>query len=257
MTDDGLVLRDIVVRFDGLTVLDHLSLALAPGEIRFVIGPNGAGKTTLLDVITGRTRPAQGEARFRGQDLTRMQEHQIARLGISRKFQTPTIFPSITVWENLEVAIAARSGLVGSVTRLPQSERERLQATLDLVGLSSQAGAVAGTLSHGQKQWLEIAMLQVVEPDVLLLDEPVAGMTRVERDQTVDLLNRLQETYPSRTVLIVEHDMAFVRQLARTVTVLHLGSLLSEGTMDAVQNDPRVIEAYLGHGKSHGRRRVA
>jgi urea transport system ATP-binding protein len=253
VTETRLELRDVVVGFDGLTVLDHLSLALARGETRFIIGPNGAGKTTLLDVITGRTRPHAGAVRFEGRDLTRLQEHQVARLGIGRKFQTPTVFPSLTVLQNLEVAAGARRGMWGTLGRLPAVERDAVDEALGLIGLGPRAGARAGALAHGEKQWLEIGMLAVQRPTLLLLDEPVAGMTRAERDKTGLLLERLRAAMPDRTIVVVEHDMAFVRQFARTVTVLHLGKVLSEGTIDEVQGDPRVVEAYLGHG----RRKVA
>ena len=253
MTETRLELRDVLVSFDGLTVLDGLSLALAPGETRFIIGPNGAGKTTLLDVITGRTRPHAGTVRFEGHDLTRLQEHDIARLGIGRKFQTPTVFPSLTTLENLEVVVGAHRGMRGALGRLTGSQRDAVDETLALIGLEERAGVRAGALAHGEKQWLEIGMLAVQQPTLLLLDEPVAGMTRGERDKTGALLERLRRARPDRTMVVVEHDMAFVRQFARTVTVLHLGRVLSEGTIDEVQGDPRVVEAYLGHG----RRKVA
>jgi urea transport system ATP-binding protein len=244
-----LELDEITVSFDGLTVLDHLTLSLARGEMRFLIGPNGAGKTTLLDIITGRTQPRSGTVRFEGYDLAGWQEHDIAQRGIGRKFQTPTIFPSLTVRQNMEIAVGARGGMLGALKRLPPSQRDLVIETLQLIGLEGRADQRGGQLSHGERQWLEIGMLVVQEPKLLLLDEPVAGLTRGERDRTVAILHRMQEAYPDRTILIVEHDMAFVRQLATTVTVLHLGRVLSEGTMEEVQNDPRVIEVYLGHGK--------
>ena len=253
MTDTRLELRDVVVSFDGLTVLDSLSLALARGETRFIIGPNGAGKTTLLDVITGRTRPHAGTVRFEGHDLARRQEHDIARLGIGRKFQTPTVFPSLSALENLQIAAGARRGLRGALGSLTAAEREAVGETLALIGLEERVAVRAGALAHGEKQWLEIGMLAVQQPTLLLLDEPVAGMTRGERDKTGLLLERLRQARPDRTMVVVEHDMAFVRQFARTVTVLHLGRVLSEGTIDQVQSDPLVVEAYLGHG----RRKVA
>ena len=253
MSDLRLDLRDVVVSFDGLTVLNRLTFGLARGETRFIIGPNGAGKTTLLDVVTGRTRPRSGAARFEGHDLTRLQEHAIARLGIGRKFQTPTVFPSLTALQNLEIAASARRGITGALGGLTAAEQRAIGDTLDLVGLKPRADIRGGLLSHGEKQWLEIGMLAVQEPKLLLLDEPVAGMTRAERDKTGYLLERLRDADPDRTIVVVEHDMAFVRQFARTVTVLHLGSVLSEGTIDEVQGDPRVIDVYLGHG----RRKVA
>ena len=247
--DTRLELREITVSFDGLTVLDHLTLTLARSEMRFLIGPNGAGKTTLLDVITGKTKPRSGTVLFEGYDLAGWQEHDIAQRGIGRKFQTPTVFPSLTVRQNMEIAVGARAGFIRSMRRMPSVERDLVAETVQLIGLEARATQRAGQLSHGEKQWLEIGMLVVQEPKLLLLDEPVAGLTRGERDRTVALLHRMQEAHPDRTILIVEHDMAFVRQLAKTVTVLHLGRLLSEGTMEEVQNDPRVIEVYLGHGK--------
>jgi urea transport system ATP-binding protein len=244
-----LALREITVSFDGLTVLDHLTLNLDRGEMRFLIGPNGAGKTTLLDIITGRTKPRAGTVHFEGYDLAGWQEHDIARRGIGRKFQTPTVFPNLTVQQNMEIAVGARSGFVRAMRRMPSMERDLLAETVQLVGLEGRVNQRAGQLSHGEKQWLEIGMLVVQEPRLLLLDEPVAGLTRGERDRTVTILHRMQEAYPDRTILIVEHDMAFVRQLAKTVTVLHLGRVLSEGTMEEVQNDPRVIDVYLGHAR--------
>jgi urea transport system ATP-binding protein len=249
MTEARLELRDLSVSFDGLTVLDGLSLTLAPGELRFVIGPNGAGKTTLLDVITGRTRPAAGSVTFEGRQLIGHQEHEIARMGIGRKFQTPTIFPSLTVWQNMEVVAGASGGLLSALRKMPREQGDRIAETLELSGLTGRANTRAGILSHGEKQWLEISMLLVQDPRLLLLDEPVAGMSRGERERTADLFRRVLEAHPDRTLLIVEHDMAFVRQLANVVTVLHLGSVLSEGTLEAVQSDPRVIEAYLGHNQ--------
>jgi urea transport system ATP-binding protein len=244
-----LELHDLSVSFDGLTVLDRLSLTLARGELRFVIGPNGAGKTTLLDVITGRTKPASGSVTFEGRRLLRHQEHEIARMGIGRKFQTPTIFPSLTVWQNMEVVAGARGGLFAALKKMPSELSDRIAETLVLSGLEGRANSRAGMLSHGEKQWLEISMLLVQDPRLLLLDEPVAGMSRGERERTAELFCDVLAKYPDRTLLIVEHDMAFVRQLARTVTVLHLGSVLSEGSLEAVQADPRVIEAYLGHNQ--------
>jgi urea transport system ATP-binding protein len=249
VSDARLELKEITVRFDGLTVLDNLSLSLARGEMRFLIGPNGAGKTTLLDVITGKTRPLSGTARFENHDLTRLQEHEIARYGIGRKFQTPTIFPNLTVWQNMEIAVGSHGGILGAMRAMPAAESALVVETLHLIGLDDRARERAGRLSHGEKQWLEIGMLVGQQPKLLLLDEPVAGMTRAERDRTAQMFGRLQEAHPDQTMLIVEHDMAFVRQLAKTVTVLHLGSLLTEGTMEEVQSDPRVVEVYLGHSK--------
>lgn len=249
MSEVRLALRDVTVSFEGLTVLDHLSLTLERGEMRFLIGPNGAGKTTLLDVVTGRTRPAVGSVEFEGHRLVGQQEHEIARLGVGRKFQTPTVFPSLTVWQNMEIVLAARGGVVAALGPLSPAQHARIAETLEMAGLHERELALAGTLSHGEKQWLEIAMLLVQDPKLLLLDEPVAGMSRGERERTAELLRRVQAARPDHTLLVVEHDMAFVRSLARTVTVLHLGSVLSEGTLERVQSDPRVVEVYLGHNK--------
>ncbi|MBM3941382.1 MAG: urea ABC transporter ATP-binding protein UrtD [SAR202 cluster bacterium] len=237
----------LTVSFDGFTVLDALDFSLDRGEMRFLIGPNGAGKTTLIDVITGKTKPSRGRVIFDGWiDLARRQEHDLVRLGIGRKFQTPSVFGSLSVFQNLEVALGFRSSLGAQLKSLGAQDADRIGATLEQVSLTEQVNQRAGTLSHGQKQWLEIGMLLVQDPKLLLLDEPVAGMTRRERDRTGELLQRIVQ---DRSVLVVEHDMQFVRQLARKVTVMHMGKVLSEGSMEDVQQDPQVIKAYLGHGK--------
>jgi urea transport system ATP-binding protein len=244
-----LELHGVTVGFDGFVVLDGLDFAIEPGELRFVIGPNGAGKTTMLDVITGKTRPSSGRVLFDGRiDVLRQAEHELARLGVGRKFQTPSVYPSLTVDENLAVAAGARGRLIRLFGRLDRAASERAAAALETVGLAHRREARAGALSHGEKQWLEIAMLLVQEPRLLLLDEPVAGMTRPERDRTGELLERIVAagTAERRSVLVVEHDMAFVRRYARTVTVLHQGRVLHQGTIDQVQADPRVVEVYLG-----------
>ncbi len=242
-----LSVEGLTVKFDGFTVLDSLDFSMERGEMRFLIGPNGAGKTTLIDVITGKSRPLRGRVIFDGWvDLARRQEHDLVRLGIGRKFQTPAVFGSLTVFQNLEVALGFRNSLGAQMRDLNAAGRERVGHTLEQVGLAGQAQRKSGVLSHGEKQWLEIGMLLVQDPKLLLLDEPVAGMTRRERDRTGELLQRIAQ---ERSVLVVEHDMVFVRQLARKVTVLHLGKVLSEGTMESVQQDPQVIEAYLGHSK--------
>jgi urea transport system ATP-binding protein len=244
-----LELRGVTLGFDGFVVLDGLDFALERGELRFVIGPNGAGKTTMLDVVTGKTRPASGRVLFDGRvDVLHHAEHELARLGVGRKFQTPSVYPSLTVGENLAVAAGARGGLLGLFGRLDRASSERVAAALETVGLAHRREARAGALSHGEKQWLEIAMLLVQEPRLLLLDEPVAGMTRAERDRTGELLERIvaDGTSRRRSVLVVEHDMTFVRRYARTVTVLHQGRVLREGTMEQVQADRRVMEVYLG-----------
>jgi urea transport system ATP-binding protein len=244
-----LSLKGVTVSFDGFTVLDALDLQIERGELRFLIGPNGAGKTTLLDVVTGKTRPHAGHVIFDGRiDCTHHTEDGLARLGIGRKFQTPSVYPTLNVWENVEVAIGGHARLLSLFRRLPPADAERVGGVLEMVGLADRRSAQAGALSHGQKQWLEIAMLLVQDPKLLLLDEPVAGMTRAERDRTGELLQAIvaRQTGEGHSVLVVEHDMAFVRSFARTVTVLHEGRVLSEGTMDTVQQDPRVVEVYLG-----------
>ena len=243
-----LSVQSLTVSFDGFTVLDELDFSMEYGEMRFLIGPNGAGKTTLIDVITGKSKPDSGRIIFDGvTDLRRRQEHQLVRLGVGRKFQTPAIFSSLSVHENLEVTLGFRAKITSLLGGHRRGDADRIQATLEQVGLDRRSKDIAGALSHGEKQWLEIGMLLVQEPKLLLLDEPVAGMTRRERERTGELLQAIGN---DRSVLVVEHDMEFVRQFARTVTVLHLGKVLSEGPMDMVQQDPEVIRAYLGHGKT-------
>ena len=247
MTEHILEVSSLKVSFDGFTALDDLDFSLDYGELRFVIGPNGAGKTTLLDLITGKTRPDRGRIVFNGEtDLTKMQEHDLVRLGIGRKFQTPAIFASLTVYQNLEVAVGYRSRVVSLFRPIKRKEVDSIHTTLEQVGLLDLAQAPAGTLSHGQKQWLEIGLLLAQEPQLLLLDEPVAGMTRRERERTGDLLQTIGK---DRTVLVVEHDMEFVRRFAKKVTVLHQGRVLSEGPMSMVQQDPEVVKAYLGRSR--------
>ena len=240
-----LYLEDITVSFDGFRALNELTLYVEFGELRCIIGPNGAGKTTMMDVITGKTRPDYGSA-FYGQrlDLLRLSEPEIASLGIGRKFQKPTVFPNHTVYENLELAKAADKRVWPTLfCKLSAEERDVLGRNLELIGLAEQAQILAGTLSHGQKQWLEIGMLLMQNPLLLLVDEPVAGMTKQETEATAELLVRLSGEH---SVVVVEHDMEFVRSIARKVTVLHEGSVLAEGSMDDVQNDQKVIEVYLG-----------
>ncbi|MBI0536161.1 urea ABC transporter ATP-binding protein UrtD [Roseomonas sp. KE2513] len=240
----GLYLDGVSVVFDGFRALNNLSLIVDPGELRAVIGPNGAGKTTMMDVITGKTRPTAGTVRFGDHDLTRMDEAAIANLGIGRKFQKPTVFDALTVFENLELALKApRDPLSCLRWRLNAVSRARIGAVLEEIGLAARAADLAGVLSHGQRQWLEIGMLLMQDPELLLVDEPVAGMTDQETEQTAALLRRIAG---HRSVVVVEHDLEFVRALGEKVTVLHEGTMLSEGSIDAVQNDPRVIEVYLG-----------
>jgi urea transport system ATP-binding protein len=244
-TDTLLYLDGVSVSFDRFRALNGLSMVLASGEMRAVIGPNGAGKTTMMDVITGKTRPDTGRVLFgENTDLTQMDEPSIAALGIGRKFQKPTVFEPLSVWENLLLALAGdRRPRFTLRARETAAERERIEEILGTMRLSSERRRRAGDLSHGQKQWLEIGMLLAQQPQLLLVDEPVAGMTDWETEQTAELLREINRT---RSVVVVEHDMAFVRALDVKVTVLHEGSVLSEGTIDRVSNDPRVIEVYLG-----------
>jgi urea transport system ATP-binding protein len=240
-----LYLNGITVSFDGFKALNNLSLAIDAGELRCVIGPNGAGKTTMMDVITGKTRPDEGSVFFnQSVDLSRLSEAKIAHAGIGRKFQKPTIFEPLTVFENLELAMKAdKRARTTLFAKLGSEERGRIEATMRLVRLDAEPGRVAGLLSHGQKQWLEIGMLLMQEPKLLLLDEPVAGMSDEETERTAELFVSLAGTH---SLVVVEHDMAFIATIARKVTVLHEGSVLAEGPMTQVQNDPRVIEVYLG-----------
>jgi urea transport system ATP-binding protein len=243
--DTVLYLDGVTVSFDGFRALNELSLVLLKGEMRAVIGPNGAGKTTMMDVITGKTRPDTGRVIFGvDTDLTRLDEPAIASLGIGRKFQKPTVFELHTVWDNLLLALAGnRSPRFSLWARETHEERRRIDEILTTTRLAEHRKRRAADLSHGQKQWLEIGMLLAQDPQLLLVDEPVAGMTDAETEQTAALLREINRT---RTVVVVEHDMAFVRALAVKVTVLNEGSVLSEGSIDHVSKDPRVIEVYLG-----------
>ncbi|WP_407050413.1 urea ABC transporter ATP-binding protein UrtD [Methyloraptor flagellatus] len=240
-----LYLDGVKVSFDGYKALRGLSLTIAPGEMRAIIGPNGAGKTTMMDVITGKTRPDEGEVLFQGTtDLTELDEADIAELGIGRKFQKPTVFESHTVRDNLVLALKSdRRTWKTLFHRLSGAENDRIDELLETVKLKDRAADLAKNLSHGQKQWLEIGMLLAQEPKLLLVDEPVAGMTDAETMETAHLLRKINET---KSVIVVEHDMHFVRELGVKVTVLHEGAVLAEGSIDHVANDPRVIEVYLG-----------
>lgn len=242
-----LYLEDITVSFDGFKAINKLNLDISVGELRCIIGPNGAGKTTMMDVITGKTRPTSGTAYF-GQtiDLTRMTEYEIAHAGIGRKFQRPTVFEQHTVFENLELAMKMDKRVRPTLFfRLTSEQKAKIDEVLKLIRLHGQENRPAGLLSHGQKQWLEIGMLLMQEPQLLLLDEPVAGMSDSETERTAELLNELRGKH---SIMVVEHDMDFVTEIARDgkVTVLHEGSVLAQGTMQQVQADERVIEVYLG-----------
>jgi urea transport system ATP-binding protein len=244
VTQPLLELRQITMSFDGFLALRDLNLSLQPGELRAVIGPNGAGKTTFLDVITGKVRPTSGDVVFKGRSLLGDQEFSIARLGIGRKFQSPRVFEKLTVRQNLALAVSRPKtpwSLLGG--RLTADQRDRIAKLMEIVALQSRADLPAGSLSHGQKQWLEIAMLVGQDPDLLLVDEPVAGLTDEETDLTADLLKSLAGDH---TVVVIEHDMEFIRRLDSHVTVLHQGHVLCEGTMDEIQSDPQVIDVYLG-----------
>ena len=241
----ALYLEDVTVSFDGFRALNKLTLYIDVGELRCVIGPNGAGKTTMMDVITGKTRPDSGTV-FYGQnvDLTRLNEPQIATLGIGRKFQKPTVFESMTVFENIELALKMPRGVLASLRyRISGEQRDRIEEILATIRLAGERHRLAGLLSHGQKQWLEIGMLLAQEPTLLLLDEPVAGMTDAETEKTAELLLTLQGRH---SLMVVEHDMAFVGSIAKHVTVLHEGSVLAEGSLPEVQANEKVIEVYLG-----------
>jgi urea transport system ATP-binding protein len=240
-----LYLEDVHVSFDGFKAINGLSLDIAPGELRCIIGPNGAGKTTMMDIITGKTRPDSGQVFFGSTiNLLRHREAEIAAMGIGRKFQKPTVFEHLSVFENLELALACDKRVWASLSfTLNGEQRDRLYSVLSTILLLDSAARQAGTLSHGQKQWLEIGMLLMQEPQLLLLDEPVAGMTDEETERTAELFLRLKGKH---SLMVVEHDMAFIRAISEKITVLCDGAVLAEGTLDQVQADERVIEVYLG-----------
>jgi urea transport system ATP-binding protein len=240
-----LYLEDVTVSFDGFKAIDRLSLDIAPGELRCVIGPNGAGKTTMMDIITGKTRPDEGTVYFGSTiDLLRHTEAEIAQMGIGRKFQKPTVFEQLTVFENLELALKTDKGVRASMFfRLDSGEGDRLAEVLHTIHLAGAVDRLAGTLSHGQKQWLEIGMLLMQDPKLLLLDEPVAGMTDEETARTAELFLSLKGKH---SLMVVEHDMAFIASISEVVTVLSEGRVLAQGTLAQVQADERVIEVYLG-----------
>jgi urea transport system ATP-binding protein len=239
-----LAVEDLTVSFDGFRAVDGVNLYVDSGELRVVIGPNGAGKTTLLDLICGKTRASAGSIRFRDKELTKLSEHSIVHSGVGRKFQTPSIYENLTVRQNLELSYPTGRTVFGSLFfRTTDHVKQRIEDTAETVELADQLDELAGLLSHGQKQWLEIGMLLIQDPELLMLDEPVAGMSVSERERTAALLNRICE---GRSVIVIEHDMEFVKQIAHRVTVLHQGKVLAEGSMDRVQNDERVIEVYLG-----------
>lgn len=240
-----LYLEQITVSFDGFKALNDLNLYIDDGELRCIIGPNGAGKTTMMDVITGKTRPDHGTVFFgQNHDLTKMTEYEISHAGIGRKFQKPTVFLNHTIFENLELALHTQKDVWQSLTQsLTLEQREIIEEVMETIGLKEQKNLRSGLLSHGQKQWLEIGMLLVQDPRLLLIDEPVAGMTHQETEHTAELLKSLAGKH---SIVVVEHEMDFIRSIANRVTVLHEGHVLAEGKMEDVQNDPKVIEVYLG-----------
>ncbi|MEH6516113.1 MAG: urea ABC transporter ATP-binding protein UrtD [Halioglobus sp.] len=244
-TDFTLMIEDLTVSFDGFKAVDALNFYLDKNELHVVIGPNGAGKTTVLDLICGKTKSTSGSIKFLNQELTKMAEHEIVRAGVGRKFQTPSIYENLTVFENLEVSYPFGRGVFGSLT-FKRSEKvtAKIREIACDIMLEDALETESGLLSHGQKQWLEIGMLLIQDPQLLMLDEPVAGMSVKEREQTAELLKRISK---GRSVLVIEHDMDFVKQIAQKVTVLHQGKILAAGNMEKVQNDPNVIEVYLGH----------
>ena len=242
-----LELNDVSVDFDGFFALTDLSISLEHGELRSIIGPNGAGKTTFLDVITGKVKPTKGSVSLRGSSIVGLSEQKISRLGVGRKFQTPRVFENLTVSRNLELA-ASPSKMPFSLMfeSLNNTAKDEVYRLMDYVGLVPFAKSLAGSLSHGQKQWLAISMLVAQSPDIILLDEPVAGLTDEETNRTAELIKSLAGEH---TVVVIEHDMEFIRDLAAPVTVLHQGQLLTEGSLDEVKSDPKVIEVYLGQSE--------
>jgi urea transport system ATP-binding protein len=241
----ALEIEQLSVSFDGFKAIDNLTLYVEKDELRTVIGPNGAGKTTLLDLICGRTRASSGRIRFMEHELTGMAEQKRVAVGVGRKFQTPSIYPKLSVFENLELSYPAGRSVLGSLLFRRHSEVvDRIHEVAEEIFLAEHLDTEAELLSHGQKQWLEIGMLLIADPQLMLLDEPVAGMTVREREQTAALLRRI---CVGRSTIIIEHDMNFVRQISDKVTVMHQGKLLAEGSMEEIERDPRVVEVYLGH----------
>ena len=240
-----LSVESLTVSFDGFKAVPDLSLYVDENEIRVIIGPNGAGKTTVLDLICGRTKATAGSIKFEGKELTRMREHEIVHAGVGRKFQNPSIYEDLTVFENLELSFPRGRSVFGALAfRRDAAVIERVEEVAQMIFLKDQLHTDAAILSHGQKQWLEIGMLLIQKPRLLMLDEPVAGMSVGERVKTAELLNTITK---NQSVIVIEHDMKFVEDIAHRVTVLHQGKVLSEGTMDRVKHDPKVVEVYLGH----------
>jgi urea transport system ATP-binding protein len=244
-TDFALAVEDLTVSFDGFKAIDALTLYIDRNELRVIIGPNGAGKTTLLDLICGKTQASAGSIKFNNEEISKLPEHTRVRRGIGRKFQTPSIYENLTLFQNLEVSFPKGRGVFGALFfKCDDEVRERIESVAAEIGLGELLETEAGLLSHGQKQWLEIGMLLMQSPELLMLDEPIAGMSPRERELTAGLLQRISN---NRSVIVIEHDMDFVAQIAHKVTVMHQGKILAEGSMDKVQNDPKVIDVYLGH----------
>jgi len=244
-TDFALAVEDLTVSFDGFKAIDTLTLYIDKNELRVIIGPNGAGKTTLLDLICGKTRSSHGSIKFKNHEMTRLPEYEIVRRGIGRKFQTPSIYENLSVFQNLEVSFPRGRSVFGALAfRCDGEVKDRVQAVAAEIGLAQHLEFEAGLLSHGQKQWLEIGMLLMQDPELLMLDEPIAGMSVRERELTAELLQRICK---GRSVIVIEHDMDFVKKIAHKVTVMHQGKILAEGPMEKVQADPKVIDVYLGH----------
>ncbi len=244
-TDFVLAVEDLTVSFDGFKAVDKLTMYIDKNELRVLVGPNGAGKTTVLDLICGKTKSTAGSIKFKNTELTKLSEHEIVRSGVGRKFQNPSIYENLSVYQNLEVSYPKGRGVFGSLTfKRTKAVEEQVRKVAADIMLTDFLDMESALLSHGQKQWLEIGMLLMQEPELLMLDEPVAGMSAKERDQTAELLNRICQ---NRSVIVIEHDMEFVKKIAHKVTVLHQGKILAEGSMDKVQNDEKVIEVYLGH----------
>ncbi|MBC8050939.1 MAG: urea ABC transporter ATP-binding protein UrtD [Chitinophagales bacterium] len=244
-TDYLLAVSGLTVSFDGFKAVNDLSFYVDQDELRVIIGPNGAGKTTVLDLICGRTKATDGSIKFKGRELTTMKEHQIVQAGVGRKFQNPSIYDDLTVFENLEISFPRGRSVLGALTFKRDGEvKDRVQSIAETIFLKDLLNERAEFLSHGQKQWLEIGMLLIQDPELLMLDEPVAGMSVPERRKTAELLNNIIK---GRSVIVIEHDMKFVEDIARKVTVLHQGKVLAEGPLETVKSDPKVIEVYLGH----------
>jgi urea transport system ATP-binding protein len=247
-TDFLLSIEDLTVSFDGFKAVEDLNLYVDHGEIRVIIGPNGAGKTTVLDLICGRTKATAGSIRFKDEELTQMREHEIVRAGVGRKFQNPSVYDNLSVFENLEISYPKGRTVFGALTfRRDKAVKDKVEEVAETIFLADHLDTKADILSHGQRQWLEIGMLLMQDFDLMMLDEPVAGMSVREREKTAELLNRIIAKRKDRSLLVIEHDMKFVENIAHSVTVLHQGKILAEGSMAKVQADPQVIEVYLGH----------